>query len=52
MTSMIFAQARSASRTRRPAQARAELAKQAMNGIRLVINAQKFLENKAISVQQ
>lgn len=32
------------------AQARAELAKQAMNGVRLVINAQKFIENKAISV--
>ena len=32
------------------AQARAELAKQAMNGVRLVITAQKFLENKAISV--
>lgn len=30
------------------AQARAELAKQAMNGVRLVINAQKFLEVRAI----
>jgi type III secretory pathway component EscV len=32
------------------AQARAELAKQAMNGVRLVINAQKFIENQAIPV--
>lgn len=32
------------------AQARAELAKQAMNGVRLVINAQRFLENRAVLV--
>jgi len=34
----------------REAMARAELAKQAMNGVRLVITAQKFLENSAISI--
>lgn len=35
----------------RDAMARAELAKQAMNGVRLVITAQKFLENKAIPIE-
>lgn len=29
---------------------RAELAKQAMNGVRLVVNAQKFLEGQAITL--
>ena len=32
------------------AQARAELAKQAMNGVRLVINAQKFIEKQAVPI--
>lgn len=32
------------------AQARAELAKQAMNGVRLVVNAQRFLETRALPV--
>ncbi len=36
----------------RDAMARAELAKQAMNGVRLVITAQKFLEQQAIPIAQ
>lgn len=32
------------------ARARADLAKQAMNGVRLVINAQRFLESRALSL--
>lgn len=34
------------------ARARAEMAKQIMNGVRLVINAQKFLERNLTSVNQ